>query len=115
VNGTIFHLGNEVEGVAAVLALAETIPDIFFSIHAELGFVRAFVDGAGTGQAVAAAFESVEQFVMGQHLFHGNPGTDVPEINKRFSNFGHGIFSFEGSLCGSGIELRPVENNTMTT
>lgn len=48
---------------------------------------------------------------MLQHLFHGDPGTDVPEINEGF--LGHGIFSFRGSKCGSGIEPRLTGNDTM--
>jgi hypothetical protein len=113
VNGQIFHPANEVERIATVLALAETIPQIFFQIHPELCLVRAFVDGAWAGQVVSTAFEGVEQIVMLQHLFHRQPGTDVPEVNEWLLFFWHGVISFEGSLCGSGIEPRPMGNDTM--
>jgi len=61
-------------------------------------------------QAVSGAFEGVEQVVMLQHLFHGDPGTDVPEINEGFLGMG---YSFQGSKCGSGIEPRPMDDDTM--
>jgi hypothetical protein len=112
VNGQIFHSANKVEDIAAVLALTEAIPDILFRLNAELSRVAAFMYWTRAGQAVAAAFEDVKQIVMLQHLFHGDPGTDVPEINVRFLVFGHGIFSFRGSMCGSEIEQHLTENNT---
>jgi hypothetical protein len=79
VNGQVFHPANEVEGVSAVFALAKAIPDVFSVSTRNWVFIGAFVDGAGTGQAMAGAFEGAEQFVMLQHLFHGDPGTDVPD------------------------------------
>ncbi|MDE3068921.1 MAG: hypothetical protein KGJ60_15415, partial [Verrucomicrobiota bacterium] len=47
-------------------------------------------------------------------LFHGDPGTDVPEINERFLGHGNSPFKVQGSsLCGSGIEPRLMGNHTM--
>ena len=96
-----------------MLAFAKAVPKILFQIYAELGFVGAFVDGTRAAQGVAAAFEVVEQVIVRQHLFHCQPGTDVAEINERFLFSGHGIISFEGSMRGSGIELRPMDDDTM--
>jgi hypothetical protein len=76
-----------------VLALAEAIPDVLFGVHTELRGIAAAVNGARTAQAVAGAFEGVQNTVMFQHLFHGNPGTDVPEINERF--LGHEMTPFK--------------------
>ena len=93
-DGKIFHPANEVEGVATVLAFTETIPDVLFEIDAELCFVGAFMDRARAGQGMATAFEGIEQSVLCQHLLHGDPGTDVPEIDERFLFLGHEYLSF---------------------
>jgi len=97
VDGAVLLLGDKVEDVAAVLAFREAVPDIFLGIDAELRRVGAVVDRAGTAQTGAAAFEGVEHAIVFQHLFHREPGADGPEINERFSFFGHEMFSFHGS------------------
>ena len=94
-----------------MFALTEAVPDVLFSFDPELGWVGAFMDRAWAGQVVSAVFEGAKHAIVLQHLFHGDPGTDVPEINERF--LGHGIFSFRGSKCGSGIEPRLMGNDTM--
>ena len=78
----VFHLGDEVENVAAVLALAETIPDVFADADAELRRVAAFVNRAWTTQTIRAALELVEDAVMLQDLFHGDGRLDSLEVNE---------------------------------
>ena len=77
-------LSDEVQDVAAVLAFAEAIPDVLFSINPELRGVAAAVDRAWPAQAVAGAFERVENTVVLQDVFHGDPGTNFPKIYEWF-------------------------------
>ena len=80
---TFSIFSNEVQDVPAMLALAETIPDVLADAHPELRRVAAFVDGTRAIQAVRAAFELIEDAIMLQDLFHGNGRFDGLEINKR--------------------------------
>src|ERR1035437_1592808 len=43
-NAHVVHPGNEVQDIAAMLAFAETIPNVFADTHPELGRVAALVD-----------------------------------------------------------------------
>jgi hypothetical protein len=81
-NAHVVHLGDEVEGVAAVFALAETIPDIFADADAELRRVAAFVDRTRAAQAVTAPLELVQEAVVLKHLLHGDGRFDGLEVNE---------------------------------
>ena len=59
VDAYVLHPGDEVEGVAAMFALAETVPDVFADAHPELRRVAAFVNGTRPAQAVSAFLELV--------------------------------------------------------
>jgi hypothetical protein len=83
VNAHVFHFGNEVQNVAAMVTFAETVPDILAHTDSELRRIAAFVDRAGTAQAVSAPFESVEKTVMLEQLLHGDGRFNGLEINKR--------------------------------
>jgi len=84
VNGHVLLFGDEVQDVAAVLAFAEAIPEVFFGINPELRGVAAAVNRARSAQAGAGAFERVENTVVLQHVFHGDSGTNFPKIYERF-------------------------------
>jgi len=83
------HAGNEVECVTAVLAFGEAIPDILADTDPKLGRVVAFVNRAGTIQAVSAPFELIPKLVVREHLLHGDGCFDGSEVNEL--GFGHGI------------------------
>ena len=97
VDRAIFFLGDEVEGVAAVFAFAETVPDIPVSLDAELRGIAAVVNRTRTAEAVALAFEGVKHAIVLQHLFHRETFADGAKVHEWFSCFGHGIILFEGS------------------
>ena len=82
-NAHVIHPGDEVEGVAAVLALAETIPNVFADAHPKLRRVAAFVNRTRAAQAVAAPFELVQDAVVLKHLLHGDGRFDGLEVNER--------------------------------
>ena len=82
-NAHVLHPGDEVEGVPAVLALAETVPDIFADADPELRRVAALVDGTRPAQAVGAPFELVQDPVDVKHLLHGDGRFDGLEVNER--------------------------------
>jgi hypothetical protein len=79
----LLHLGDEVEGVSAMLALAEAIPDVFGRANPELRRIRAFVEGTRATKAVPAPLELVEDTVMFQDLLHGDGRFNGLEVNKR--------------------------------
>ncbi len=79
----IFHVNDEVEDVPAVLAFAETVPDVFANAHPELCRVAPFVDGARPVQTVGAALELVHETVVLKHPFHGDDRFDGLEVNER--------------------------------
>src|ERR1017187_2754109 len=79
----VLHPGNEIQDVASVFALAETVPDVLTDAHAELCRVAAFVNRTRPIQAVSASFEPVEQTVMLQHFLHCEGRFDGLEVNKR--------------------------------
>ena len=81
-NAHVVHTGDEVEGVAAMLAGAETIPDVLGGADAELRGVAPFVDRARPIQAFAGAFELVQNVVVAQQLFHGDGRFDGLEVNE---------------------------------
>src|ERR1035441_146766 len=51
----VLHPGDEVQEVAAVFALAETVPDVLTDAHSELCRVAAFVNRTRPIQAVSAS------------------------------------------------------------
>ena len=75
-------MGDEVEDVTAASTLSETIPDVLAQAHPELRRIRAFVNRAGTGEAVTASLELVEQAVVLKHLLHGDGGFYRLEVNE---------------------------------
>src|ERR1035437_3611426 len=79
----ILHLGDKVQNVTAMFALAETVPNAFADAHPELRRVAAFVDWTRAGEAVSASFEPVEQTIVLQHPLHGYGRFDGLEVNKR--------------------------------
>ena len=79
----IFHFGDEVQDVAAVFALAETIPNVFAEADAELRRVAALVNRTGPAEAVLTAFKPVKQTVMLEDLLHVNGRFDGLEVNER--------------------------------
>jgi len=83
VNAHVFHPGDEVEDVPAVLALAETIPDVFAYAYPKLRRVAAFVNWTRAAQAVAAPLELVQDAVVLKDLFHGDGRLDGLEVNER--------------------------------
>ena len=78
----VVHPGDEVEGVAAVLALAETIPDVFADAYPELRRVAAFVDRTRAAQAVCAPLELVQEAIVFKNLLHGDGRFDGLEVNE---------------------------------
>src|ERR1035437_3469734 len=109
----VVHPGNEVQDVATVLAFAEAIPDVFADADAKLRRVAAFVNGAGTAQAVGASFELVEDAVVLKHLFHGDGRFDGLEVNELC--FGHilpWLFDCD-ELCSSRSE--PLPNGILSS
>jgi hypothetical protein len=82
VDAHVFHLGDEVEDIAAATAFAETVPDVLADTDPELCRVAAFMDGAWTAEAVRATFEFVQNAVMLQDLFHGDGRFDGFEVNE---------------------------------
>ena len=105
-DANFFHCGNEVEGIAAAFALAETIPDIFGATDAELGRVAALVDGTRPVQAVGAALELVHEAIMLKDLFHGDGRFDGPEVNERiFCHIGMWLIVKNGAA--HEFELHP--------
>ena len=82
-DAAFLHFLDEVEDVAAMLALAETIPEVLAEAHPELGRVAALVDRARPIQAVARAFELIEQAIVLQDLLHGDGRLDGLEVNER--------------------------------
>lgn len=82
VNAHILHPCDEVQGVAAMFALAETIPCVFADADTELSRIAAFVDRAWTAQPVSAPFEFVQETVMIEHLLHGDGRFDGSEVNE---------------------------------
>jgi hypothetical protein len=101
VNAHAVHSGNEVQGVAAVFAFAEAIPDVFGETHPKLRGVLAFVNGTRPAQAVSAPFELVKQAVVLKHLLHGDGRFDGLEVNELC--FGHSFTPVFicGEHCGS--------------
>jgi len=71
------------EEIAAMLALAEAIPDVFADAHPELRRVAALVDRTRAAQAVAAPLEFVQEAIMFKHLLHGDGRFDGLEVNER--------------------------------
>src|ERR1043166_1078244 len=82
VDGHVLHPGNEVQDIAALLAVAETVPDVFTDTDPELCRVRAFVNRTRPTQAVSASFELVKQTVMLEQLIHGDGRFDGLEVHK---------------------------------
>src|ERR1035437_3188778 len=82
-NACVLHPGDEVQDVAAVFALAETVPDVLTDTHPELCRVAALVNRTRPIQAVSTSFEPVEQTVMLQHFLHCEGRFDGLEVNKR--------------------------------
>ena len=82
VDAHVFHPGDEVQDVAAVFALAETVPDVFADAHPELRRVAAFVDRTRTVKLSAAPLELVKQAVVLKHLLHGDGRFDGLEVNE---------------------------------
>jgi hypothetical protein len=110
VNGHILFFGDEVQDVAAMLAFAEAIPDVFFGINPELRGVAAAVNRARPAQAGADAFEGVENTVVLQDVFHGDSGTNFPKIYERFFRHRMTPFNvlFQGNKTGeSGFWSHP--------
>src|SRR5712692_5770755 len=52
-DGDLLHPGDKVEGVAAMFAFAETVPDVFGDTHPELCWIAAFVNRTRPAQAVS--------------------------------------------------------------
>src|ERR1035437_7299408 len=112
-NAHVVHPGNEVQDIAAMLAFAETIPNVFADTHPELGRVAALVDRTRAAQAVAAALELFQDAVMLKHLFHGDGRFDGLEVNELC--FGHilpWLFDCD-ELCGSRSE--PLPNGILSS
>src|ERR1035437_2556133 len=82
-NACVLHPGDEVQDVAAVFALAETVPDVLTDTHPELCRVAALVNRTRPIQAVSTSYEPVEQTVMLQHFLHCEGRFDGLEVNKR--------------------------------
>ena len=78
----VLHPGDEVEDVAAVLALAEAIPDVLADAYPELCRVAAFVDRTRAAQAVCAPLELVQDAVGVEHLLHGDGRFHGFEVNE---------------------------------
>ena len=81
-NAHVVHPGDEVEGIAAVFALAETIPDIFADAHPELCRVASLVDRTRAAQTVCAPLERVQETVVFKNLLHGDGRFDGLEVNE---------------------------------
>ena len=81
-NAHVVHPGDEVEGVPAVLALAETIPDAFADADAELRRVAALVDRTRAAQTVCAPLELVQEAVVFKNLLHGDGRFHGFEVNE---------------------------------
>ena len=82
-DGDLFHPGDEVEDIAANLALTETIPDAFPDTYPELGRIAAFVDRTRAAERISTFLELVEETVMLEHLLHGDGRFDSPEVDER--------------------------------
>ena len=78
----VIHLGDEVQDIPAVFALAETVPDVLADTDPELRRIAPLVDGTRTIQTVRPALELVEDAVVLQDLFHGNGRFDGFEVNE---------------------------------
>jgi len=111
VNGHVLLFGDEVQDVAAVLAFAKTVPEVFFGINPELRGIGAAVNRARPAQAVAGAFERVEDTVVFQHVFHGDSGTDFPKIYERF--FRHSNTPFNVLFWGGTKSGNPASDRTL--
>src|SRR5205807_737289 len=83
VDADLFHLGNEVENVAAALAFAETVPDIFADAHPKLGGIGSPMNGTRPAQAVSGFLEPVSETVVLQHLLHRDGRFYGLEVNER--------------------------------
>ena len=81
-NQVTLHPGDEVESVSAMLALAETIPDVFADANAELCRVAAFVDRTRAAQTVCAPLELVQEAVVFKDLLHGDDRFYGFEVNE---------------------------------
>jgi hypothetical protein len=82
-NTHVIHPGDEVEDIAAVLALAKTIPNIFAYAYPKLRRVVPFVDWTRAAQAICAPLELVQDAVVLKHLLHGDGRFDGLEVNER--------------------------------
>src|SRR6202012_4493982 len=83
VDAHLLHLGDEIERIPAVLALGKAVPDVLADADAELRRIAALVDRARAVQAVAGAFELVEQAIVPEDLLHGDGRLDGFEVNER--------------------------------
>ena len=66
-----------------MLALAETIPDVFAHAYPKLRRVAALVDRARAAQAVCTPLELVQKAIVFKNLLHGDGRFDGLEVNKR--------------------------------
>jgi hypothetical protein len=85
-----------------VLAFAEAIPNVFFGFYPELRGVASAMNRAWPAQAGAGAFERVENTVVFQHHFHGDPGPNLPKIYEGIFRHGNTPFNvlFWGNKAG---------------
>jgi len=83
VDAHVFHSCDEVERVAAVLAFAEAVPEVFADGDPKLCGIVPFVDRTRPTEAVSAAFERVQETVMVEDLFHGDGRFDGFEVNEQ--------------------------------
>ncbi|HMJ91436.1 MAG TPA: hypothetical protein VK530_16560 [Candidatus Acidoferrum sp.] len=81
-NAHVLHQCDEIQSIAAPLALAEAVPDVFGNAHAKLRGVLAFVNGTRTGEAVTGFLELVEQVVLLQNPLHGHSRFHGLEVDK---------------------------------
>jgi hypothetical protein len=65
-----------------VLALAETIPDVFADADTELRRVAAFLDRTRAAQTVCAPLEPVQEAIVFKNLLHGEGRFHGFEVNE---------------------------------
>jgi hypothetical protein len=82
-----FLAGDEIEDVAAMTTLPETVPEVLADADPELGGVRSLVKGTTTAEAVAAPFHRFEDAVMFEDTLHRNGLPNRTEIDQLI--FGH--------------------------
>jgi hypothetical protein len=82
-NAYILHPGDEIEDIAAAVAVTETVPYILTEAYTKLRGIAAFVNGTGATQAISASFEFVGETIVSKDLLHGYGRFHGLEVNKR--------------------------------